>query len=160
MAGANAGQKASSRQSYWETNERRAGSILLKLWDYVADTVGSWCQQRTEAIPITSRGRARRKLSKKEQTEMTNSACAGLSLSPRSFSSVGGFRLSPRGLQIEPTGPSKLDQVLVLSLRLLLPPSVSSNVLRSTTFSGETRWSKFANSALAKNGLRELRNNR
>jgi len=64
---------------------------------------------------------------------------------------VAGFRLSPRGLQIEPAGFSKLDQVLVLSLRLLLPLAVSSNVaafLCSTTSSGETRWLKFANSEL------------
>ena len=91
-----------------------------------------------------------------EQTKMTNSARAGLSLSPRSF--AGG-----RGLKIEPTGFRKLDKVLILSLRLLLPPAVSSNVasfLRSTTSSGENRWLKFAKSALAKIGLRELRNNR
>ena len=30
MAGANAGQKTSSRQSYWETNERQESSIPLK----------------------------------------------------------------------------------------------------------------------------------
>jgi len=57
------------------------------------------------------------------------------------FSTLG-FRLSPWGLQIEPAGFSKLDQVLDLSLRLLLPPAVSSNAaafLRSTTSSGEDR---------------------
>jgi len=72
------------------------------------------------------------------------------------------FRLSTRGLQIEPVDFSKLDQVFDLSLRLFLPPAVSSNVaafLCSTTSSGEDRWLKFANSALAKNGSRELRNN-
>jgi len=73
------------------------------------------------------------------------------------------FRLSPRGLQIEPVGFRKFDHVLDLALRLLLPLAVSSNVaefLSSMTSSGEDHWMKCANSALAKNGLLELRKNR
>jgi len=45
---------------------------------------------------------------------------------------------------LEPAGFSQLDLVLDLSLRLLLPPAVSSNgaafLQLSTTSSGEDRW--------------------